>query len=214
MRPDTLLLRPMETLVTQNFSLTLRTPSEQATPRGLRRALDLLYLASAVLGGLTLVFICGTMLLQVGARLIGKIAGGTDEITAYACAAAAFLPLAHTFRYGDKVRLTLVLHRLGDKSRRRVELFALAMTAAFAAYGTFHFGKMVYESWLFGDMSQGLLVIPMWIPQLPLVFGIAVFAISLLDALVVTACGGLPSYRISDDVLHDIDTRPAPETAP
>jgi TRAP-type C4-dicarboxylate transport system permease small subunit len=177
--------------------------SERRAPAALRRALDLLYAGSAILGGLTLCLICATMLVQVIARIFGVIAGGTDEITAYACAAAAFLPLAHTLRHGDMVRLTLVLSRLGRRMRRLFELFSLTIAAAFAAYGTWHFGVLAYQSWLFGDMSQGLLVVEIWIPQLPLVIGFAVLAISLFDALVTTALGGRPSYRASMDDMPD-----------
>lgn len=193
--------------MTHASAFNASSPSERRAPAPLRRALDLLYTGSAVLGGLTLCLICATMLLQVAARMFGVIVGGTDEITAYACAAAAFLPLAHTLRHGDMVRLTLVLARLGRRMRQVFELFSLATAAAFAAYGTWHFGVLAYQSWLFGDMSQGLLVIKMWIPQLPLVIGFAVFAISLVDALVTTALGGSPSYRAGAEDLPDAGSR-------
>lgn len=180
--------------------------SERKAPGLIRRSLNFLYVASAISGGVTLCVICAAMLIQVITRFFGVLVGGTDEIAAWACAAAAFLPLAHTLRHGEMVRLSLVLSRLGPAKARSFEVFALTITSAFCIYATYHFAVMVYDSWRFGDMSQGLLIIPMWIPQFSLVFGFGVFTVSVIDALVTTLFGGRPSYLNADpdhpDLVH------------
>ena len=46
-------------------------------------------------------------------------------------------------------------------------LIALVASAVLAGWATFG----VYESWRYDEMSIGLLVVPMWIPQLSFAIG-------------------------------------------
>ena len=166
-----------------------------ATPRGLRLALDRLYLLSGVLGGAAIVGILALMLLQVVFREAGLILRGADDLTAWSCAAAVFLPLAHTFKRGELVRMGLALDRCGPAARRRAELGALAVTVVFAAYAVYWAARLSYESWLIDDLAQGMLPVPMWIPQSSMTIGLAVFLVALVDELVVVARGYEPTYE-------------------
>ena len=44
------------------------------------------------------------------------------------------IALAHTFRHGDLVRVTLLIERLGPDARRLFEATALAIGAVFTGY--------------------------------------------------------------------------------
>jgi hypothetical protein len=55
-------------------------------------------------------------------------------------------------------------------------------------------GNFVYESWLFGDRGQGLLPLPLWIPQAPVALGALVLSIALIDEWIRVACGLAPTY--------------------
>ena len=66
----------------------------------MRRALDNLYAASGIAAAICLAGICVLMLAQLGAREMGILIRGADDISAWLCAASAFLALAHTFRKG------------------------------------------------------------------------------------------------------------------
>jgi len=57
----------------------------------------------------------------------------------------------------------------------------------------------VYESWKFGELAQGLIRIPIWIPQMSLVLGALILAVAVLDELVVVLRGGKPGYRIAEE---------------
>jgi TRAP-type C4-dicarboxylate transport system permease small subunit len=174
-------------------------------------ALDTLYLTSGVLGALALAAICIVMLTGVVFRELGQIFRGADDITAWLCAGAAFLPLAHTFRKGELIRVGLYIDRLSGPRRHAIELFALGVAVAAAAYLAYWLGMMTYDSWMFDDRGQGLLPIPIWIPQAPLVFGAAVLFVAMLDDLVILLMGGVPSYeraerdrRARGEMLHEI----------
>jgi TRAP-type C4-dicarboxylate transport system permease small subunit len=61
--------------------------------------------------------------------------------------------------------------------------------------------QFVYESWQFGELAQGLLQIPIWIPQMSLVLGMVVFLVAVLDEL-VREWRGLRRARAPEEMLH------------
>lgn len=160
----------------------------------MRKVLDSLYLATAWAGGLCVLAICGLMLTQALMRLNGTLVRGADDLTAWACAGAAFLPLAATFKRGELVRMGIVIDQFSDKTVRWIELLALTVAAPFAAYMAYWLGFMVYESYIYNERAQGLLPIQIWIPQVPVAVGALVLAIALVDEWFGVAAGFVPTY--------------------
>ena len=172
-------------------------PVGQGRTGGLRRALDGLYWLSGAAAALCLVGTCVLMLAQAGGRSLGTQVRGADDITAWLCAATAFFALAHTFKSGDFVRVGLFIDNLRGASRRRLEIVALSVSLAFVAYMAYWLGFKVYDSWAFNDMSQGILVVPLWIPQLSLPLGAIAFTIAIADELVAVLAGRTPAYEVA-----------------
>ena len=160
----------------------------------MRKTLDLLYMAAAWLGALCVLAICGLMLTQATLRLGGTMVRGSDDMTAWFCAGAAFLPLAATFKRGELVRMGILIDRFSDRTARWFELVALGLSSAFALYMAYALGNMVHESYVFNDRAQGVLPLPLWIPQTPVFLGAAVLAVALVDELVRNAGGLVPTY--------------------
>lgn len=161
----------------------------------IRRALDLLYLVAGYLAGLFLVVIFVLMmLLSVGREINFNVPSG-DDFAGWAFAAMAFLGLAHTFKKGEMIRVGLVIERLHGRARRIAELFALTVAALFIGYFTWQTGKLAYDSWQYFDMSTGVVSVPLWIPQLSLVFGLGTLLIAILDELVIVLHHGRPTYE-------------------
>ncbi len=175
--------------------------SEHPTPNHLkmRRALDALYAASGVAAAICLAGICVLMLAQAFAREAGILLRGADDISAWLCAASAFLALAHTFRKGDLIRVGLWVERLGVAARRRAEIVSLTFAALCVGYMTWAITRFVFESWQFNEVAQGLIKIPIWIPQLSLVLGVLIFLISVLDELVSVIRGNKPAYQLAEE---------------
>jgi TRAP-type C4-dicarboxylate transport system permease small subunit len=165
----------------------------------LRRFLDRLYAASGALAALCLASIAAVMLLQAGMREFGMLFRGADDIVGWLCAATAFLALGHTFRRGELVRVGLVIDSLPPAVRRPVGLAALAIAAAFTAYMLYAVVRFVYESWQFHEVAQGLIQLPIWIPQMSFVVGALVLFIAVVDELVVLASGGTPAYEAAEE---------------
>ena len=127
-------------------------------------------------------------------REFGLRTGGSDDIVAWFCAASAFLAMAHTFRWGDFVRVTLLLDNLGPRARHRFEVLSLSFGAAFVGYLAFWVCRFVYDSWQFNDMANGLVAIPIWIPQMSFVGGAMLLFVAVVDELVQVLRGGRPTY--------------------
>jgi TRAP-type C4-dicarboxylate transport system permease small subunit len=176
-----------------------RIALNQAARPALRRGLDFLYAASGALAAICLAGIGALMLAQALLREFGVLIRGSDDITAWLCAAAAFFALGHTFRQGELVRVGLWLDMLGQRARWYAELAALAITAAFAGYMVWAVTRFVHESWKFSEVAQGLIKVPIWIPQMSFVLGVIIFFVAVLDELVTVLRGKKPAYRVAED---------------
>ncbi len=165
----------------------------------MRRFLDRLYAASGAFAAVCLASIAVVMLAQAGMREFGLLLRGADDIVAWLCAAAAFLALGHTFRRGELVRVGLLLEQLAPRPRRAAEIAALGITLVFIGYMAWAVASFVHDSWKFNEVAQGLIRIPIWIPQLSAVIGVAILFVAVLDDFVVLLRGGTPAYQLAED---------------
>ena len=165
----------------------------------MRRFLDRLYFGGGVLAAAALAGICALMLAQAFGREAGILIRGADDIVAWLCAACAFLALGHTFKSGDLVRVGVFLDRLPAKARWYAEVFALGITTLFVAYTLWAMTRFVYDSWQFNEVAQGLIKVPIWIPQLSLVVGIAIFFVAVVDELVLVLRKQKPTYQRAEE---------------
>ena len=165
----------------------------------MRRPLDLLYATSGAFAALCLAGICVLMLAQAVGREFGLLIRGADDITSWLCAASAFFALGYTFRHGELVRVGLWIDMLKGRARWGAEVAALTITALFVGYMAWAVSKFVYESWKFNEVAQGLIKLPIWIPQMSFVLGVLIFLVAVLDELAAVLRGDKPAYQIAED---------------
>jgi len=165
----------------------------------LRRFLDRLYYASGAFAALCIAAIFVLMLAQSFGREAGILIRGAEDIVAWLCAASAFFALGHTFRHGELVRVGLWLDMLGRRGRWLAELFSLASTALFVAYMLWAIARFIYDSWLFKEVAQGLIPIPIWIPQSSFLLGVLIFFIGVLDELLLVLKKQKPAYQVVEE---------------
>jgi len=164
-----------------------------------RRFLDRLYLASGALAALCLAGICVLMLAQAAGREFGLLIRGADDVTSWLCAASAFFALGHTFRNGELVRVALFIDLLRPGARRAAEILSLGIATLFTGYMAWAVTKFVYESWKYKEVAQGLVKIPIWIPQLCFVIGVLIFFVAVLDELILVLRKQKPSYQVAEE---------------
>lgn len=179
----------------------------------MRRFLDTLYRASLWASALCLVAIA----LMVGAQLAGRMIDGTlallhlprtdfvilslNEICGYLLAAASFLALAGTLKAGAHIRVTMILAALSERIRYFIELWAFGFAAAASAYMTGHLANFAWVSFLFNEVSAGVIRVPLVYPQAAMALGALVLTTALVDEFFIVLHGGRPSFRIAEDAI-------------
>jgi TRAP-type C4-dicarboxylate transport system permease small subunit len=162
----------------------------------MRRALNSLYAVTAALAAASLILIAVLILLQVALRLFGTQIKSADDIAGYALVATTLLGLAHTYRHNAHIRVGLLVERfpLGSAVRGLIEKGVTLFAVILMGWASWVSTRFVYQSYIYHDVSQGLLAIPLWIPQSLMAFGFIVFFIALVDDLVVDMMGGVQSH--------------------
>lgn len=160
----------------------------------MRKFLDRLYLAGGALGAAFIALIAVLMIAQSILREFHVNTGAVNDVVAWFCAAAAFFAMAHSFKHGDFVRVTLLLEKASVRTRRAMELSSLFIGTVAVAYLTYSACLFTYESWEFNDISQGLLPMPMWIPQLSFALGAILLLVAVVDEFIIVLRGGVPTF--------------------
>jgi TRAP-type C4-dicarboxylate transport system permease small subunit len=168
----------------------------------MRRFLDGLYVACGALGAVFILLICVLMVGQSVLREFGVRTGAVNDVVAWLCAAASFFAMAHAFRHGDFVRVTLLLDSVPPKARRVLEATCLSIAAVSVGYLAWWANRFTYDSWQFKEVAQGLLPIPIWIPQASFALGSILLLVAVVDELVTVLRGGKPSYVVAVEERH------------
>ena len=167
----------------------------------MRRTLDTLYAASAALAALCLVAILVLVALQIGARLLDLllvelsltptrfIVPSLAEMAGFLLAAATFLALADTLAKNVHIRVDLVTQRLPGRAKAIVDGVVALLAAGIAGFGAYAGTALALKSYSYGDVSYGMVAIPLALPQATLALGMAILTIALLDEAVLAFRG-------------------------
>jgi TRAP-type C4-dicarboxylate transport system permease small subunit len=159
-----------------------------------RSPFEPLYKLTAFLAVTALVSIAAIILADVILRQFGGQVKSSDDFAGYALVATGLLGLAPTYRRGEHIRVGLLIDRLSGSARRAVETFCLAFGTLATGWASYWTGLFVYDSWRFHEVSQGLIAIPLWVPQSAMFMGIFVLFIAICEDLLRTLAGGSTSY--------------------
>lgn len=184
------------------ISIEGRVSSREVSVPVARLLLDAAYSASGAMAGACVLLICVLMLGQSLLRQAGVPTGATNEVVGWLCAGAAFLGMAHAFKHGDFVSVTLLVDKLPRPARRVFDVLALSVGCAAIGYLAWWATVFTYESWEMNDVASGLLPLPMWIPQSSFVAGAWLFLLAMADELVIVLRGGRPTYVVAVERRH------------
>ncbi len=170
------------------------------------RLLDRLYRGAAVLAaaciGAICLLICAQVILNAATRAglpLPPTIPSYADFAGFLLAGATFLALPWTLRSGGHVRVGLVTQRLPERIAFGVELAVLAVAAGFAAYATWFAALLLEESHAFGDLSTGIVPVPLWIPQIAMVAGLGLLCVALVHSLAQTWATGAAVIGAGED---------------
>jgi TRAP-type C4-dicarboxylate transport system permease small subunit len=165
-----------------------------------------------------IVAICLLVFAQVGLNLVDRVAilatghaiglaiPSYSDFTGFFLAAASFFALAHTFREGGHIRVSVVLHALPPAGQKTADLICLTLAAGVATYFTYYAFGLTFESYSYNDLSSGLVAVPIWIPQLAIPIGLSILSIAVIDDLIGMILGFSPSYTgKGENLLEEIE---------
>jgi len=167
----------------------------------MRRTLDAFYRLGGALSALHLTLIMVLIVAQVLGRVLDKLLGwagidalgltvpGLAEIAAFLLLGATFFGLAYTFWQGGHIRVTLVLQYLPKPLHRAMDTGATLVAAFITGFAAWQSARLALDSYDFGDLSIGMVPVPLWIPQAVMTLGLIWLLIALLDALFLLASG-------------------------
>lgn len=161
------------------------------------KVLDRLFAACGALAAVFLAAICVIVLAQVIGRLMGIAIPSADEFAGYCLSASSFLALGYALRRDAHIRVTLLIDRLPPRTRRGFEAVCAFAGLALAGYLTFFTAEMIYWSIEFGDVTQGLVPIPLWIPQMGMMLGTAALTLAFLADAAAILRGRDPVHLIA-----------------
>ena len=161
----------------------------------LSRILQRLYHGCGIAAATSIFLIALCVVTEIVVRLFHQTLPGVIEIATFCLVSASFLALAHTFRHNVHIRISVVTQRLPPRLHRRFEMFALLVAGSISFWLAFHAGTMAWEAFIFNDRSDGLLSIPLWIPQLLMTVGILMLGVSIVEEFVRMCRGHAPIYE-------------------
>lgn len=143
-----------------------------------------LYRISGLLSAASLVLICVLIMAQVIARNLGSTVRDAEEFAAWAMAAAGFFGLPYALHCGSHIRVEVIMRFIPQSLHHVMEVLVSAIGLALAAYLAWYCTAFVIESYRFNEVSQGLIPVPLWLPQLPMAIGTILLTLAFGERLV------------------------------
>lgn len=185
----------------------------------MRKWLDILYKGSCWLGAGCIGLICLLVVCQVLLNLLDRLStlltgsaiGLTipsyADFTGFLLAAASFLALAYTLREGAHIRVVLLVSRLPKKIHSLVEVWCIGFGLVVSLYFTWYAALLTHESYIYHDLSSGMIAVPIWIPQVAMLLGLVVLSVALIDELVAVCRGNTACYAGKGEQLLTVNRK-------
>jgi TRAP-type C4-dicarboxylate transport system permease small subunit len=169
------------------------------------KALNWIFHAAGILSAILLAAMAILTLLQIVGRTLGyNISTGAD-FAGFCMAASIFLALAWTLRSGGHIRVSLFIQVLNPKMRFAFEIWCLVVASLAVAFFAYSAVSMTWDSYRFGDMSVGMVAVPLWLPQTAMAAGAVLMGIALVEQLILVLLGQDPIYRASEEGKNEDD---------
>ncbi|WP_027858691.1 TRAP transporter small permease [Marinobacterium jannaschii] len=152
------------------------------------------YLTSAILSGSCLVAMTLLILSQIAARAFGVIIPSSEDFAGWLLSATIFFGLAYTFNEGGHIRVTILLSRLSGVTLRVVEFLNLSAGLLISGYMAYWVSYTAYESYIYHDVTDTYLAVPLWLVQLPMALGSLFFSLAVVDNFLAALKNQTPGY--------------------
>jgi len=134
----------------------------------------------ASLSSLLIVALVGLIMVEIIGRSFFDFSTMlADEYSGYFYLALVFLGLAYTFDEEGHIRISIVTGRLRGSIKRWVDVFAGVMALSILLFALYYSWEFMVESHEMEMLSEGVSETPLYLTQIPLVIGLALFAFAM-----------------------------------
>lgn len=133
------------------------------------------------LAALSLLGIAALILTQIGLRLMGSQIPSADDFAAWGLSASIFLALPAALMHGDHIRVTSLRQLMPARLGHFADILAAGFATLMMGWVAWAIFGYVQESWTYNEVSQGVIAVPLWVPQAPMAFGAALFALAFAE---------------------------------
>jgi TRAP-type C4-dicarboxylate transport system permease small subunit len=111
----------------------------------------------------------------------------SDEVGGYMLVVISFLSLSACHVHGSFHQVEFVQARLSPRVRSISQLIFGLLSLAACILLAWQFVRLELSSWRFGDVAPTYLGTPLWLPQLPMAFGMIALCFSLCRTIIADA---------------------------
>lgn len=170
----------------------------------LRRLIDGMCAVCLTLAAILMVVIAGLILGQTVGRLAGVVIPSAAEFAGFSVAMVILLASAPTLRSGGHIRVTLIIRGLSTRVEAMLETVVLAGASGLTLlFGWFLTGTAL-RSFELGEVSPGLVPLPIWMPQAVMAVGAWALAIVVIEAFVDRLSGRPPAHTVGETVEGEV----------
>lgn len=109
----------------------------------------------------------------------------SDELGGYMLAAITFLSLSVCQANDSFHHVELVQQRLSPRWRAISSLLFDVLTLSFAALLVWHYIRLEFSSWRFGERAPTMLETPLWLPRLVMAIGAAALCLAVCRTILL-----------------------------
>lgn len=148
------------------------------------KGIDRLSQAAGLAAAFALLGMLGFVFLNVFLRyVLSKPIKGSDEIARYILVAVVCLGLAYALKAGSHVRTTVVVGRLPEHIRRKLELPTYIIGLVFVIVWAWSMLSLAIRDYVRGTTSWSALEVPLWIPESFAAIGFIIFLLLMVSQL-------------------------------
>lgn len=148
------------------------------------KGIDRLSQVAGLAAAFALLGMLGFVFLNVFLRyVLSKPIKASDEIASYILVAVVCLGLAYALKAGAHVRTTVMVGRLPEHIRRKLELPTYIIGLVFVIVWTWSMLSLAIRDYVRGTTSWSALEVPVWIPESVAAIGFIIFLLLMVSQL-------------------------------
>lgn len=165
----------------------------------MRRLLDCIYRLSGGIAAFFLACIGLAVIYDLGGQYFGYLPQSADEIAGYCMGASAFLGLPYAMSTNEHLRVSVFIGVLSVKLQTTVNVVAFLVAIFLSGFFAYYCVSHWLLSLQLGQLSLGLLPIPLWLPKSAMALGSCLFTIAVIDH----GISAVFSKPAAQEVTHD-----------